>query len=179
MGVPWWQIFLYACGLALLPGTLAILWREWRTRWERTTGTILGIHVAEPGSFHKRYFTPLVEFRYTVKGETITSMTFWDRQPICETMELAVKEIERYSVGAIVTVKFRPDLPARAFVTGESRWATGLLNVLGVLVPFLVATLYSELGKYFPVVLVYTAAVLSSQAGWLSGAPRTVRESGY
>ena len=99
------------------------VWQAWRKAerrrsWPTTTGTIIDSSVSysaphdDPDYSHA--YTPKVTFQHTVRDVTYTNAEFTDLPPDLE--DNVLKLVERYPVGAEVTVYYAPRDPRYAFI---------------------------------------------------------------
>lgn len=121
---------------SLIAGILAIgfLWGHVRQRrwlaglqgWPTVPGTIVTSFVEEFDSGQRRrwndgrvreivvQFTPVVEYRYEVAGQTLLSRTIQADQTLAGSEQFARDYVDRYAPGTDVMVAYDPANPARA-----------------------------------------------------------------
>lgn len=103
-------------------------WRAWRKAarrraWPTTTGTIIESSVTHSAPFddpdYSHAYTPKITFQHTVGERTYTNSEFSDRPP--DTEANVYDLVERYPVGAEVTVYYTPRDPRYAFIAEAIR----------------------------------------------------------
>jgi hypothetical protein len=112
-------------------------WQAWqkaarRRSWPTATGTIIESSVVHSAPFddpdYSHAYTPKITFQHAVRGVTYTNPEFADRPP---DLEANVRDlVERYPVGAEVTVYYAPRDPRYAFIEEAIRpQITGMLLI--------------------------------------------------
>lgn len=161
-------VVLGGFSVLLWAGSLWILFRQQRELWrfESTTGEVVtadvgpaappwyskwlassaegatGEHVSNVArTEHQHGDVPVVEYEYTVAGETYTSDTIWPAgiEPVSDRLlsgvsNFAQRVVSRYVVGDEVTVYYDPDDPAVAFLCRDR-------NIVGPMALVVVGTL--------------------------------------
>jgi hypothetical protein len=161
-------VVLGGIGVLLWAGSLWILLRQQRELWRFASSTgkivtaevrlapppwynrLLGASQADSSdesvsgvarSDHQHGDVPIVEYEYTVAGETYTSDTIWPAgiEPVSDRLLSGVgnfpqRVVSRYVVGDEVTVHYDPDDPGVAFLRRDR-------NVAGAMALLVVGTL--------------------------------------